>query len=103
MDPDVLTFAVVIAIVTVAVALLTGIGVLAHRFVERTNRMPLRSSEPLDDVRLQRIEQALDTIALEVERLGEGQRFVSKLLVERRPELPASEPVAPHGRSVTPH
>ncbi len=33
--------------------------------------------------RLERIEQAVDTIALEMERIGEGQRFVTKLLAER--------------------
>lgn len=30
--------------------------------------------------RLERIEQAIDTVAVEVERLGEGQRFTVKLL-----------------------
>ena len=38
--------------------------------------------------RLERIEQAVDSIAIEVERISEGQRFVSRLL-----ERPA-EPVA---------
>ena len=33
--------------------------------------------------RLVRIEQAIDTIAVEVERLSEGQRFVTKVLAER--------------------
>ena len=41
--------------------------------------------------RLERMEHAIDTIAVEVERISEGQRFVTKLLSERaaRPELPA--------------
>lgn len=34
---------------------------------------------PLFDERLERIEQSLDAIAVEVERVGEGQRFVAKL------------------------
>lgn len=34
---------------------------------------------PLFDERLARIEQSLDAIAVEVERVGEGQRFVAKL------------------------
>lgn len=33
--------------------------------------------------RLERIEQAVDAIALEVERISEGQRFTTKLLSER--------------------
>ena len=33
--------------------------------------------------RLERIEQAVDSIALEIERISEGQRFTTKLLAER--------------------
>ena len=33
--------------------------------------------------RMSRIEQAVDTIAIEVERMSEGQRFTTKLLAER--------------------
>ena len=38
--------------------------------------------------RLQRLEQGMDAIAIEIERVSEGQRFVTKLLSESR----ASEP-----------
>ena len=34
--------------------------------------------------RLERMEQALDSVALEVERISEGQRFTTKLLSEGR-------------------
>ncbi|HEX2781519.1 MAG TPA: hypothetical protein VHM30_18590 [Gemmatimonadaceae bacterium] len=48
-----------------------------------------------------RLENAVDAIALEVERIAEGQRFVTKLLAERtaneRPALPSPE------RVITPH
>jgi hypothetical protein len=37
--------------------------------------------------RLVRIEQAVDAIAVEVERISEGQRFTTKLLAERSGEL----------------
>jgi hypothetical protein len=33
--------------------------------------------------RMDRLEQAVDTIAVEIERISEGQRFVTKVLVER--------------------
>ena len=33
--------------------------------------------------RLERMEQAIDSIAIEVERISEGQRFTTKLLAER--------------------
>jgi hypothetical protein len=35
------------------------------------------------DARLERIEQAVDAIAIEIERISEGQRFTTKLLSER--------------------
>jgi len=35
--------------------------------------------------RLERIEQAVDSVAIEVERISEGQRFTTKLLNERSP------------------
>ena len=40
--------------------------------------------------RLERMEQAIDAIAVEVERISEGQRFTSKLLAGR-PELARAE------------
>jgi hypothetical protein len=53
--------------------------------------------------RLERLEQAVDAIALELERVGEGQRFVTRLLAEREskgkaPPSPQPDPV----RTVTP-
>jgi hypothetical protein len=55
-------------------------------------RMKLRAREqnrnladPGVDERLYRIEQAVDAIALEVERMAESQRFTARLLTERLP------------------
>lgn len=45
------------------------------------------------DQRLERIEHAIDAMAVEVERISEGQRFVTKLLADRgqeRASIPAS-------------
>ena len=42
--------------------------------------------------RLERIERAVDSIALEVERISEGQRFVTKVLSDRG-EIPRLPPV----------
>jgi hypothetical protein len=46
------------------------------------------TNNPVLDARLSRIEEAVDTIAVEMERMGEGQRFVTKLLAERAGQLP---------------
>lgn len=52
-------------------------------------QLPLRNVEE----RLDRIERAVESIAVEVERVSEGQRFVTKLLAEKSAaKLPASEP-----------
>jgi hypothetical protein len=40
---------------------------------------------PATDARLDRIEHAVEAIAVEVERISEGQRFTTKLLAERQP------------------
>jgi hypothetical protein len=37
------------------------------------------------EARLAKIEQAVDAIAVEAERISEGQRFTTKLLSERSP------------------
>jgi hypothetical protein len=55
---------------------------------------------PLADDRLARLEQAVDAIALEVERISEGQRFTTKLLSEQ--SRPAPKPVERHLSTNTP-
>ena len=48
----------------------------------------LAAAAGLDD-RLTHIERSVDAVAIEVERVGEGQRFVSKLFTERAAEAAA--------------
>ena len=43
---------------------------------------------PQSQMRLERVEQAVDAIAVEVERVSEGQRFVTRLLSEGRAASP---------------
>ena len=37
---------------------------------------------PADTARMERLEQAVDAIAIEVERVSEGQRYMTRLLTE---------------------
>jgi len=48
------------------------------------------------DRRLERIEQAIDSIAIEVERVSENQRYTTRVLSEANPfaALPAGQPAA---------
>jgi hypothetical protein len=55
------------------------------------------------EARLARIEDAVEAIAIEVERMGEGQRFVTKLLAERTQQALPESPIPPAGRVTTPH
>ena len=53
----------------------------ARRVWKRTSNPPPTTSREQEE-RFIRLEQAVDAVALEVERLGEGQRFVTRLLTE---------------------
>jgi hypothetical protein len=46
---------------------------------------PQPSGPRVDEIapRLDRLEQAVDAIAIEIERISEGQRFVTKIMAER--------------------
>jgi hypothetical protein len=53
--------------------------------------------------RLERLEHGVEATAVEVERIAEGQRFVTRVLAERAPERALSDPTAARARVVTPH
>lgn len=55
---------------------------LNHRETMTGLSLSKRGLAPSDE-RLARVEQAVEAIAIEVERISEGQRFVTKLLSER--------------------
>ena len=61
--------------------------VIAHTRRIWKRPQPARALPPATESRLERIEQAVEAIAVEVERVSEGQRFVTKLMSE------AKEPV----------
>jgi hypothetical protein len=59
---------------------------LARAFARRMEHESKTKVAPEVTSRLERIEQAVDAIAIEVERISEGQRFTTKLLTERASE-----------------
>jgi hypothetical protein len=70
-----------------------GFAVAWVRARERAIRAEQRTApEPGGDARFDRLEQAVDAIAIEVERMAEGQRFVSRLLTERAAEEGEASP-----------
>jgi hypothetical protein len=63
----------------------TMIGMpIARAWARRMESRP-REPDQLPEVnaRLERMEHAIDSIAVEVERISEGQRFTTKLLADR--------------------
>lgn len=67
---------------TVATAVVT-IGRAYVRGIEAKKKTAQRDLAPDVQERMLRIEQAVDAMALEVERMSEGQRFTTRLLAER--------------------
>jgi hypothetical protein len=83
MDPDVFTFAGVAAVVICGLAALSALGLWVLRSL-RSQRPPLELSNRLDiEQRFDRVQEAVDAIAIEVERIAEAQRFSARLLSER--------------------
>ena len=71
-----------IPIVALIVAAVLAIGIPIARAQAR--RIDSQPAIPRDlSLRLERMEQSIEAIALEVERISEGQRFTTKLLAER--------------------
>ena len=78
---------IVVPLGAFATAIICAIGIpLARAFARkmdaegRNPRLPLEVTD-----RLERMDQALEAIAIEVERISEGQRFTTRLLSEGRP------------------
>jgi hypothetical protein len=73
---------------------ITAIGwPIARSIARKMDRESLPPKVPLEiSSRLERMEQAIDSIAVEVERISEGQRFTTKLLSERPQGAPQQLP-----------
>lgn len=83
MDED-----IVIPIAFFITAIILSIGIpLVRALVRRWDRQGAQPAlRPDTSARLERIEQAIDAMSVEVERIAEGQRFVTRLLADRAPE-----------------
>ncbi len=77
---------------------LTPVSLALSRTIWRRGSRPSIAPATLDTTqRLERMEQAMDAIAVEIERVSEGQRFVTRLMSEgdhllRRPQGTGSPP-----------
>ena len=97
MDPD----AVAALGAVFMIFVLAPIAFAAARMMwKRTNRVV---AAPLPDEaskRLERLEQGMDAIAIEIERVSEGQRFVTRLLSDAHgAPIPVSQRIAEQART----
>jgi hypothetical protein len=94
---------VVIVPIVFAIPAIVLLARMSYRHKERMATLQAGPERQPDiEARLERIEQAVDTIAIEMERIGEGQRFVTKLLAERPSPQQLAEAKAQQ-RTITPH
>lgn len=93
--PDVMgiinTFFLVVVVIAIGLPLVRALA----RRLDRKGQIAIAAAAAGNqnvDPRLERIEQAVEAIAIEVERVSEGQRFTNKLMHELR-ALPAPNPL----------
>jgi hypothetical protein len=88
-----------------AVALFTSVASVcwsaAYAWAKWLQHTRSRETPGLDK-RLEHIERAIDTVAVEVERLGEGQRFTARLLRDANQSRETGGSADPY-RINTPH
>ena len=79
-----------IPILAISIVPITAIGwPIARAYARRVEQGEVSARVPNEvTARLERMEQAIDSIAVEVERISEGQRFTTKLLSERTGQPP---------------
>ncbi len=96
-DDQEFVFAMTMLICTTVVVLTIALAFIRRREAPPPPEIP--SDAGFHD-RLDRMERAIDTIAVEVERVSEAQRFVTRVLAERKSIAP--RPASPE-RVITPH
>jgi hypothetical protein len=78
-EPIAVSFFVMIAVIVVGLPLMRAIA----RRIDRGTRAPQQLPAEVKQ-QLQQLSSSIDAIAIEVERISEGQRFTTKLLSERQ-------------------
>lgn len=81
MDEDIL-----IPLMFFVTVIVLGLGVPLVRSYIRRKELETQAPRGLPESteRLERIEQAIEAMSVEVERISEGQRFVTRLLADRQ-------------------
>ena len=83
------SFFATIAVIALGIPLMRA---FARRFIDRPPVTPVLSANV--ENRLERIEQAVEAMAIEVERISESQRYLTKLMTEPRAIAGGGAPAA---------
>ena len=83
MDPDVANFGVVAVIIVAMAGSLSAIVVGLVRGLGKKSAPRELPNQLLFEQRFDQLQQSVDAIAVEVERIAEAQRFSARLLAER--------------------
>lgn len=67
---------------------LAVLGAFTFWWLDARTRRPEPASLPKGDERLEQLQQSVDAIAIEVERIGEAQRFNAKIQSEKGEKKP---------------
>lgn len=104
MDKKIFAEFLVFATMIVGMGCLTGVLVTWIKYRHSKQLPTPELMHRLDDIadRVNRMETSIDAVAVEVERISEGQRFTTRLLAERAGAPGLVEKLRPGG-STTPH
>ena len=109
MDLNPILFTQLAIVIVATAAALTGVALGARVLWRLTGRVQPRESLPgVSANDFHRLETAVETIAIEVERISEAQRFTAALLSERTPSKESDSregrgALPPVPRIITPH
>jgi cell division protein FtsB len=79
---DILQIALIATVFVALLGSICWISVATYRSVKRIDNQKLAPSEDLQ-AQLAQLQQSIDSIAIEVERIAEAQRFMARLEAER--------------------
>lgn len=99
MPPGIVIIAV--GAIVAGIVIVKTIAETVLRLRDQNRRASNSVSSSISDERIARIEAAVEAIAIEVERISEGQRFTTKLLSEH--SQPVQTLMSKPGKFDTPH
>lgn len=77
-------------LIVFTIFVLCPLAIAAARSIWKRGSMTRTLPDRDITARLERMEQAMDAIAIEIERVSEGQRFVTRLMADGRTALPVT-------------